>query len=41
MMFSSLETYSKIKFVPKCIKHGCLCNEETKICKKCQNENIK
>ncbi len=35
MMFSSLETYKNIRYVPKCLKHGCLCNEVTKICKKC------
>ena len=40
MMFSSLDLdrSQKIRYVPKCIIHGCLCNEITKECKKCHDE---
>ena len=42
MMFSSLdlERSQKIRYVPKCIIHGCLCNEITKECKKCYDEDL-
>jgi hypothetical protein len=35
MMYSSFETYKNIRYVPKCNIHGCMCKEDTKICKKC------